>query len=78
MKKLLLGLILVFGLSIAMLTSCEDDDDDYPHPCHPAGDLGPCGHVVHPLGDIDIYGNVYPCGHRYHINDIYPCIHTCY
>jgi hypothetical protein len=75
-KKLLrLGLILVFGLSITMLTSCEDDD--YPHPCHPAGDLGPCGHAVHAY-DYDGFGNTYPCGHRLHVNDIYPCVHTCY
>ena len=34
-------------------------------PCHPAGDIGPCGHF-----------NVW--GYPIHTADVYPCGHVCY
>jgi hypothetical protein len=55
-------------------TECTHNDS---HPCHPLGDLGPCGHAVHAF-DIDIFGNKYPCSHRIHKGDLYPCVHVCY
>ena len=64
---------------------------DTMYPCHPNGDLYPCGHPVHPGGDIgpcchfDAFGNrihwngdIYPCSHPAHpVGDIGPCTHFC-
>ena len=57
-------------------------------PCHPNGDVGPCGHRVHThdIGSCNHYDNwgnkihdfdYYPCTHRVHDFDYYPCVHYC-
>jgi len=35
------------------------------YPCHPAGDIGPCGHYNY-------------WGYKIHDFDVYPCGHVCY
>lgn len=82
MKKIL-GLVVLFGL-----TSFTPINK---YPCHPNGDVYPCTHRLHALGDTgacthyDYYGNrihsydVYPCSHVLHsLGDVYPCTHYCY
>jgi len=43
----------------------KHEHDSKGWPCHPAGDIGPCGH-------FNIYG--YPI----HRGDLYPCEHWCW
>ena len=59
-------------------------------PCHPAGDIWPCTHRIHPNDiapcnhydyngyKIHIY-DYYPCTHFLHPGgDVYQCTHICY
>ncbi len=83
MKKIL-GLVMLVGILMSFKSS-----EGYP--CHPNGDIGPCTHRYHSLGDqgacghFDYYGNrlhvydIYPCAHIVHsVGDVYPCTHICY
>jgi hypothetical protein len=79
MKKILLILVLFLCTSFVQ------------YPCHPGGDVGPCTHRLHYVGDrgacghFDYWGNrihlydIYPCEHPSHLGgDVYPCTHVCY
>ncbi|MEO6760471.1 MAG: hypothetical protein ABIO24_13515 [Saprospiraceae bacterium] len=76
MKKVILLLVAGFISASTLAHSAYRD-----RPCHPGGDIVPCGHAMHYAGDIvpcghvciNNWGNAVPCHPG---GDVVPCIHA--